>query len=72
MSDRELLGRREFTLASVLAALGGVTITITGCDGDGPTGPSGSTPTPTPAPTPAPGPGAPQDVTGMVSANRGH
>jgi len=73
MTDRGLLGRREFTVASVLAALSGVMITITGCDADSPTGPSGSMPTPTPAPTPEPGPGqTPQDVMGTVSANHGH
>ena len=49
--------RRAFTLASILALLGGVTITIAGCgDSNPPTSPD-------------PGPGG---VAGAVSANHGH
>jgi hypothetical protein len=33
MSQRIETGRREFTVASALALLGGATITITGCGG---------------------------------------
>ncbi len=33
MKERETLDRREFTLAAVLAALSGVTITISACGG---------------------------------------
>jgi len=59
--------RREFTLASALAVLSGVTITITGCGGgyggtsSDPYGPS------TPAPTPMMG-----DKSGVISANHNH
>lgn len=57
--------RREFTVQSALAVLGGVAITITGCnDSDGPA-------SPTPAPS-APPPAARGDETGVVSANHGH
>jgi hypothetical protein len=68
MKERFDPSRREFTLASALAVLSGVTITITGCGGGGyggtnsdPYGPS------TPAPTPMVG-----DKLGAVSANHGH
>jgi hypothetical protein len=73
MEERKTLGRREFTVASVLAALSGVTITVTSCGGgssyDGsPTTPSSpSTPMATPTPTPPEG-----DVFGSISANHGH
>jgi hypothetical protein len=71
MEERKTLGRREFTVASVLAALSGVTITVTSCGGgssyDGsPTTPSTPS-TPTPTPTPPEG-----DVFGSISANHGH
>ena len=64
MDDSTTLGRREFTLQSALAVLGGVAITITGCSSDSfsPTSPS-----PTPAPM-----GSPSNVTGSVVANHGH
>ena len=39
MAKREILSRREFTLRSAMLALGGVTVTLTGC-GEGPTEPS--------------------------------
>jgi hypothetical protein len=54
-------GRREFTVASVMAMLSGVVITISGC---------GSSSTPSTPSTPAPSPVS--DVTGTVSANHGH
>jgi hypothetical protein len=57
--------RREFTAASVMALLAGVTITISGCGGGSS---SPSSPSPTPSPTPAPS----GDKTGVVSANHGH
>lgn len=68
MKNRETLGRREFTVASAMAVLSGVAITVTGCGGssygDGnPASPS----TPAPA-TPAPS----GDKVGTVSANHGH
>ncbi|MBI2841370.1 MAG: hypothetical protein HYX75_23890 [Acidobacteria bacterium] len=37
MEENNTLDRREFTVASIMALLGGITITITGCGGDGPT-----------------------------------
>jgi len=54
--DPESPERRAFTLQSILAILGGVAITITGCDDDNsPTSPSSSS-----------------DVSGSISANHGH
>lgn len=62
---KEKMLRRDFTVQSALAVLGGVAIAITGCsDSDGPTSPA-----PTP---PAPPPAARGDVSGVVSANHGH
>jgi hypothetical protein len=58
--------RREFTAASVMALLAGVTLTVSGCGGSNPGGPSPN-PTPTPSTPPASG-----DKTGSVSANHGH
>lgn len=58
MTERIELDRREFTVASALALLGGATITITGCGGGGSSSPTGS--------------GGPVDVTGSVSDNHGH
>lgn len=67
-SLEEKVSRREFTVASALALLSGVMVTVVGCSSDdSPTSPS----VPTPAPTPT-GPTAPADVTGSVSANHGH
>ena len=54
--------RREFTVAALLAMLGGVSITISGCGGS-PAGPSGPA-----APTPAPV----IDKTDAISSNHGH
>jgi len=61
-----IIDRRQFTLASAMAILSGVAITITsGCGG-------GSSPTAsTPAPTPTPAPPA-ADKTGVVGSNHGH
>lgn len=53
------IDRREFTLRSLLAMLGGVTITISGCGG-------GGSPT---QPNPQPSSG---DKVGNVSVNHGH
>lgn len=61
------MGRREFTVASALAMLAGVAITVSGCSSSSPTSPSG---TPTPSPTPGATPG--NDVMGSISANHGH
>ena len=65
MSNREF-SRREFTAASVMALLAGVTVTISGCGG-GYSSPSGPTPNPTPTPAPSAG-----DKSGVVSDNHGH
>jgi hypothetical protein len=54
--------RREFTLASALALLGGVTITISACGGSGNSSMSPVSPQGGPLP----------DVTGAISANHGH
>ena len=62
--ERVRLDRREFTVAAVLAALSGVTITISSCGGGG-----GSSPTVPSNPTPSLGPG---DKAGSISANHGH
>ena len=40
MAKRDTLSRREFTARSVMLALAGVTITLSGCSGDSPTEPS--------------------------------
>lgn len=68
MQERKTLDRREFTVASVLAALSGVAITVSGCGGGSSSGASPTTPS-TPSPTPGPGGG---DVMGRISANHGH
>jgi hypothetical protein len=60
------ISRREFTAASVMALLAGVTVTISACGGG--SNPGGPTPIPTPTPTPAPS----GDKVGVVSANHGH
>jgi hypothetical protein len=58
--------RREFTAASVMAMLAGVTVTISGCGG-------GSNPgSPNPLPSATPTPAASGDKVGVVSANHGH
>jgi hypothetical protein len=58
--DERIL-RREFTNRSIMALLGGVAITISGCDDDGPSSPSTQ-----------PGGGGARDVSGSISANHGH
>lgn len=55
-----MLDRRDFVVGSLLAALGGMTITISGCGGESPTAPT------------APTTGRPTDVTGTIAANHGH
>ena len=62
MKVRERVDRRQFTLAAVLAALSGVTITISACGG-------GSSPSSPSNPTPPVGAG---DKAGSISANHGH
>lgn len=70
MNERKTLGRREFTVASAMAVLSGVAITVTGCGGSSE---SGSSPTASSAPAaPAPAPGAGTDKVGTVSSNHGH
>ena len=61
----KVVGRRQFTLASAMAVLSGVAITITSaCGGSGsPAAPS------TPAPTPFP---TEPDEVGAISDNHGH
>jgi len=68
MSELKTFGRREFTVASALAVLSGVSITISSCGG-GSSPSTPSTPNPTPAPTPSSGGG---DKIGSISANHGH
>jgi hypothetical protein len=63
MKDRERFDRREFTLAAVLAALSGATITISACGG------GGSSPG---APSSPPPPSGTGDKAGSISANHGH
>jgi hypothetical protein len=62
------LSRREFTAASVMAILAGVTVTISGCGG----GSNPGSPNPLPSPAPTPTPAASGDKSGVVSANHGH
>ena len=64
MAEPVEFGRREFTVAAVLAALCGVTITVSGCGGGG-----GGSPSAPSNPTPSTGPG---DKAGNISANHGH
>jgi hypothetical protein len=63
------VGRRGFTLASAMAILSGVAITIvdSGCGGS-----SSPTMPPTPTPTPNPNPTPSADKVGQISANHGH
>jgi hypothetical protein len=68
MHERRTLGRREFTVASAMAVLSGVAITVTGCGGGSG---SGGSPTAPSAPA-APAPGAGADKVGTVSSNHGH
>ena len=63
MYEGARLDRREFTLRSALAMLGGVTITISGCGGGG----SGSPTAPR-----NPSGGAQPDTLGNISNNHGH
>jgi hypothetical protein len=58
MSKRIAVDRREFTVASALALLGGATITITSCGGGG-SSPSRSS-------------SGPVDVIGNIAGNHGH
>jgi hypothetical protein len=63
VQERTTFDRREFTVAAVLAALSGVTITISSCGGGGGGGVTN------PNPTPSLGPG---DKSGSISGNHGH
>jgi hypothetical protein len=69
MQDRKTLGRREFTVASAMAVLSGVAITVTGCGGSSNSPASPSTPT-TPSTPATPAPSA--NTVGTVSSNHGH
>ena len=70
MAIDKALSRRDFTVATALAALSGVVITITESCGGSSYSPS--SPTPTPAPTPTPTPAASGDKVGVISSNHGH
>lgn len=65
-----VIDRRQFTLASAMAILSGVAITITSACGGGsspsPTSPSTPNPVPTPTPTLS------SDKVGTISSNHGH
>ena len=69
MQDKKMLGRREFTVASAMAVLSGVAITVTGCGGSSSSPASPSTPT-TPSTPATPAPSA--DKVGTVGSNHGH
>jgi hypothetical protein len=67
----ETIDRRRFTLASAMAILSGVVITITeGACGGSSYSPSSPTTTPTPNPNPTPAPSG--DKVGQVASNHGH
>jgi len=69
MAAEKGMTRRDFTVASALAMLSGVAITISeaACGGS-----SYSPSSPTPAPTPTPTPAATGDKVGVISDNHGH
>ena len=64
MKDTKTLDRREFTVASAMAVLSGVAITVSSCGGSSS---SGSNPAAPSTPPPAPG-----DAVGTVSVSAGH
>ena len=66
MREKKTLDRREFTVASAMAVLSGVAITISACGGSSSSGSNPMTPS-----NPAP-PAAPGDVNGVVGSNHGH
>ncbi len=68
MEQPKTLDRREFTLATALAMLSGVAITISSACSSSSGYSSPTNPTPTPTPTPA----ATGDKTGVISNNHGH
>jgi hypothetical protein len=74
--DKSVLGaavdRRRFTLASAMAILSGVVITITDSACGSSYSPSMPTPTPTPNPNPNPTPTPTGDKVGTISSNHGH
>ena len=70
MQEHKTLGRREFTVASAMAVLSGVAITVSGCGGTSSSGGSPTTPTTPDAPSPTPAPSA--DAVGTVGTNHGH
>ena len=65
------LDRRGFTLATAMAMLAGVAITITEACGGSSSSPT-ATPTPVPTPVPTPTPGTSGDKVGAISSNHGH
>ena len=66
-----IIDRRQFTLASAMAILSGVAITITSACGGG-SSPTAPTPAPTPTPVPTPAPPAAADKTAVIGSNHGH
>jgi hypothetical protein len=69
MHERSSLTRREFTVASALAALSGVAITITACGGGSSSSPASPSGPSAPPPTTGGGSG---DKVASISANHGH
>jgi hypothetical protein len=67
------MDRRRFTLASAMAILSGVVVTITdsACGGSS-YSPSSPSPSPSPSPTPNPNPSPSGDKVGVISNNHGH
>ncbi len=65
MLGPKMFDRRQFTVASALAMLSGVVITMSGCG-------SSSSPASPSTPTPTPNPGSPGDKVGTVGSNHGH
>lgn len=63
-----VIDRRQFTVASAMAILSGVAITITSACGGG----SGSSPSSPSTPAPTPTPAASGDKVGVISDNHGH
>ncbi len=68
MEQPKTLDRREFTLATALAMLSGVAITISSACSSNSGYSTPTNPTPTPTPTPAPT----GDKEGVISNNHGH
>jgi hypothetical protein len=72
MKDKKTLDRREFTVASAMAVLSGVAITLTACGGSSSSPTSPAAPTTPSNPTPGPTPTPSTDKIGTVGSNHGH